>query len=43
MNLTIRGPRNADSFRGDLHPDLKADFILAANYVPRRWHFVSNN
>ena len=35
MNLTIRGiaanlgPRNADSFRQDLHPDLKADFILA--------------
>jgi hypothetical protein len=22
-------PRNADSFRQDLHPDLKADFILA--------------
>jgi type I restriction-modification system DNA methylase subunit len=22
-------PRNADSFRSDLHPDLKADFILA--------------
>jgi hypothetical protein len=22
-------PRNADSFRMDLHPDLKADFILA--------------
>jgi hypothetical protein len=22
-------PRNADSFRADLHPDLKADFILA--------------
>lgn len=35
MNLAIRGidanlgPRNADSFRTDLHPDLKADFILA--------------
>jgi type I restriction enzyme M protein len=35
MNLAIRGidanlgPRNADSFRSDLHPDLKADFILA--------------
>jgi type I restriction-modification system DNA methylase subunit len=32
MNLAIRGidanlgPRNADSFRADLHPDLKADF-----------------
>jgi hypothetical protein len=23
------GPRNADSFLTDLHPDLKADFILA--------------
>jgi type I restriction enzyme M protein len=35
MNLAIRGidanlgPRNADSFLQDLHPDLKADFILA--------------
>jgi hypothetical protein len=35
MNLAIRGidanlgPRNADSFHADLHPDLKADFILA--------------
>jgi type I restriction-modification system DNA methylase subunit len=35
MNLAIRGidgnlgPRIADSFRADLHPDLKADFILA--------------
>ncbi|HEX5397492.1 MAG TPA: class I SAM-dependent DNA methyltransferase [Verrucomicrobiae bacterium] len=35
MNLAIRGidanlgPRNADSFRQELHPDLKADFILA--------------
>jgi len=35
MNLAIRGieanlgPENADSFRRDLHPDLKADFILA--------------
>lgn len=35
MNLAIRGidanlgPRNADSLRADLHPDLKADFILA--------------
>ena len=33
MNLAIRGidanlgPRNADSFRQDLHPDLKADFV----------------
>ena len=35
MNLAIRGiegdlgPHNADSFLNDLHPDLKADFILA--------------
>ena len=35
MNLAIRGieahlgDRHADSFREDLHPDLKADFILA--------------
>jgi len=35
MNLAIRGidanlgPHNADSFHHDLHPDLKADFILA--------------
>jgi len=35
MNLAIRGIdanlglRNADSFRADLRPDLKADFILA--------------
>jgi len=35
MNLAIRGieanigPHNADSFRNDLHKDLKADFILA--------------
>jgi type I restriction enzyme M protein len=35
MNLAIRGidanlgPENADTFHRDLHPDLKADFILA--------------
>jgi len=35
MNLAIRGiegnlgPNNADTFHNDLHPDLKADFILA--------------
>jgi type I restriction enzyme M protein len=35
INLAIRGieadlgPSNADSFHNDLHPDLKADFILA--------------
>jgi type I restriction enzyme M protein len=35
MNLAIRGidgnigPHNADSFRNDIHKDLKADFILA--------------
>ena len=33
MNLAIRGidanlgPRNADNFRADLHPDLKADLV----------------
>jgi len=35
MNLALRGieanlgPRNEDTFRRDLHPDLKADFVLA--------------
>lgn len=35
MNLAIRGiegnigPKNADTFHGDLHKDLKADFIIA--------------
>lgn len=35
MNLAIRGidcnigPQNADTFRNDLHKDLKADFVLA--------------
>ena len=35
MNLAIRGidadlgPENADSYHRDLHPDLKADFVLA--------------
>jgi type I restriction enzyme M protein len=35
MNLALRGieanlgPQHADTFRRDLHPDLKADFILA--------------
>jgi type I restriction enzyme M protein len=35
MNLAIRGidadlcPEPADSFRRDLHPDLKADYVLA--------------
>jgi type I restriction enzyme M protein len=35
MNLAIRGieanlgPHNADSFHDDLHPDLKADYLLA--------------
>ncbi len=35
MNLAIRGieanlgPRQADSFHDDLHPDLRADFVLA--------------
>ena len=43
MNLTIRGldadlgPYHADTFTNDLHPTLKADFILANppfNYNP---------
>jgi Type I restriction-modification system methyltransferase subunit len=29
VGVRCRIPRNADSFRQDLHPDLKADFILA--------------
>jgi type I restriction enzyme M protein len=35
MNLAIRGieadfgPENADTFKRDLHPDLKADFVIA--------------
>jgi hypothetical protein len=29
---TLTSPRNADSFRADLHPDLKADFILANHH-----------
>ena len=35
MNLAIRGveanlgPKHADSFRADLHPDLRADYVLA--------------
>jgi type I restriction enzyme M protein len=35
MNLAIRGiesnlgPENADSFHRDLHPDLKADYLIA--------------
>jgi type I restriction enzyme M protein len=35
MNLALRGieadfgPENADTFRRDLHPDLRADFVLA--------------
>jgi type I restriction enzyme M protein len=35
MNLALRGieanlgPHHADTFRNDLHTDLKADFILA--------------
>ncbi len=35
VNLAIRGidpnlgPRNADTFHANLHPDLKADFTLA--------------
>ena len=29
VGVRCRFPRNADSFRADLHPDLQADFILA--------------
>ncbi len=35
MNLALRrieadfGPENADTFRNDLHPDLRADFVIA--------------
>ena len=42
MNLAIRGidanlgPRNADSFRADLHPDLKADFVVRKASPTRR-------
>ena len=40
MNLAIRGietnlgPQPADSFHRDLHPDLKADYVIAC----ARWH-----
>jgi len=42
MNLAIRGidanfgPRNADSFRADLHLDLKADFMPVRNDLANR-------
>ena len=35
MNLALRGieadfgPEHADTFRGDIHPDLRADYVLA--------------
>ena len=41
MNLAIRGieanlgPEHADSFHRDLHPDLKADYVLANPYFKR--------
>lgn len=45
MNLAIRGieadlgPKHADSFREDLHPDLRADFILAnPPFNVSEWH-----
>ena len=45
MNLAIRGieadlgDRHADSFRSDLHPDLRADFILAnPPFNVSQWH-----
>lgn len=37
MNLAIRGvdanlgPKHADSFNRDLHPDLRADYVLAVD------------
>ena len=40
MNLAIRGidanlgPRNADSFRQDLHPDVRGGFVLAMAACP---------
>ena len=36
MNLALRGieadfgPEHADTFRRDLHPDLRADYVLGA-------------
>jgi type I restriction enzyme M protein len=45
MNLAIRGleahlgPKHADTFREDLHPDLRADFILAnPPFNISEWH-----
>ena len=45
MNLAIRGieadlgPKHADSFREDLHPDLRADYILAnPPFNVSEWH-----
>lgn len=45
MNLAIRGieahlgPKHADSFREDLHPDLRADFVLAnPPFNISEWH-----
>jgi type I restriction enzyme M protein len=45
MNLAIRGieadlgPRHADTFREDVHPDLRADFVLAnPPFNVSEWH-----
>jgi type I restriction enzyme M protein len=45
MNLAIRGieadlgPKHADSFREDLHPDLRADFVIAnPPFNISQWH-----
>ena len=45
MNLAVRGieahlgPKAADSFREDLHPDLRADFVLAnPPFNISQWH-----
>lgn len=45
MNLAIRGieadlgPKHADTFREDLHPDLRADFVIAnPPFNVSQWH-----
>jgi type I restriction enzyme M protein len=50
MNLAIRGieadigPEHADTFRRDVHPDLKADFIIAnPPFNDSDWHRVDDD
>lgn len=50
MNLAIRGieadfgPEHADTFRRDLHPDLKADFVIAnPPFNDSDWHRVDDD